>query len=210
MARPKTDPTKPTSRDALLGAATELIRTKGYASTTVDDLCTRAGVSKGTFFHNFKSKEDLAVAAAENWSVMTGNFFAAAPYHDFEDPFDRVIGYLRFRKEILKGEIPEFTCLVGTMVQEVYSSNPEINKACFDSIRAHAQRIEDDLRSAKTLYDPDGSWDPKGLALHTQAVLQGAFILAKASGDVGLAEESVDHLENYIRLLIKREVTPRR
>jgi hypothetical protein len=34
------------------------------------------------------------------------------------DPLDRVLGYMDFRKSILRGEAAEFTCLVGTMVQE--------------------------------------------------------------------------------------------
>lgn len=210
MARPKSDPSKPNSRHLLLMAATELIRTKGYSSTTVDELCQKAGVSKGTFFHNFKSKEELAVAAADNWSEMTGSFFANAPYHQYEDPLERVLGYIRFRKEILKGELPEFTCLVGTMVQEVYSSNPSINDACFESIKAHAKNIEADITEAKSLYVPKAKWTPNSLAFHTQAVLQGAFILAKASGNVKLASESVDHLENYISLLFNKEANPRR
>jgi TetR/AcrR family transcriptional regulator, transcriptional repressor for nem operon len=44
-------------------------------------------------------------------------------------------------------------------------------------------------------------WTPASLAAHTQAVLQGAFILAKATGDRAIARESVDHLRRYIELL---------
>lgn len=194
----------------LLLAATEIIRTKGFNSTTVDDLCSKAGVSKGTFFHYFKSKEDLAIAAAKNWSTMTGQFFANAPFHQLSDPLERVLGYVQFRKDILQGSVPEFTCLVGTMVQEIYTSNPEIKDACFESISGHASTLEADIREAKRKYSPKSKWTPKSLALHTQAVLQGAFILAKASGDSMLAMESIDHLENYIRLLFSKEALPRR
>src|SRR3954454_23839500 len=101
----------------ILNAALSVIRKKGYQATTVDDLCEAAGVTKGAFFHHFKSKEDLAVAAAQYWSSVTGDFFAHASYHKRADPLDRVLGYVDFRKEILRGKIPEFTCLVGTMVQ---------------------------------------------------------------------------------------------
>lgn len=205
MARPKKDQDKKPSRELLLEAATELIRTKGYTSTTVDDLCAKAGVSKGTFFHNFSSKEELAVAAAKRWSEMTAEFFRNAPYHKKKDPLDRFIGYIRFRKEILRGDIPEFTCLVGTMVQEVYSSHPEINSASFESIFRHAEVLEADIAAAKKLYAPKSSWTVKSLALHTQAVIQGAFILAKGSGEAKLAAESIDHLENYINLLFKQK-----
>jgi TetR/AcrR family transcriptional repressor of nem operon len=204
MARPKKDQDKKPSRELLLEAATELIRTNGYSSTTVDDLCEKAGVSKGTFFHNFSSKEELAVAAANRWSAFTSEFFRTAPYHNHKDPLDRVIGYVRFRKEILQGDVPEFTCLVGTMVQEVYSSHPEITEACYNSIFQHAEALETDISDAKKLYAPKEKWTPKSLALHTQAVLQGAFILAKASGDSKYTAESIDHLENYIHLLFKK------
>ena len=51
-------------RQALLDAALTLVRTKGYAATSVDDLCAVASVTKGTFFHYFRNKEELAVAAA--------------------------------------------------------------------------------------------------------------------------------------------------
>ncbi len=201
MARPTKDLKKIPSRELLLQAATKLIRTNGYTSTTVDDLCEKAGVSKGTLFHNFTSKEELAIAAANRWSEVTSEFFKNAPYHLKKDPLERVLGYVRFRKEILRGDLPEFTCLVGTMAQEVYAKHPEINNACFASIFQHAETLAKDISEAKKLYAPRARWTPQSLAMHTQAVIQGSFIIAKASGDVNLASDSIDHLEKYIQLL---------
>jgi len=191
------------ARRKLLDAALAVIREKGYASTTVDELCARAGVAKGSFFYHFEDKEALAVAAADYWSEMTGVFFAAAPYHGHEDPLDRVLGYIEFRKAILQGEVAEFTCLVGTMVQEVYQSNPAIRDACDASISGHAEKVEADIAEAMKLYRISGDWTARGLALHTQAVLQGAFILAKAKGAAEIAAASVDHLHRYIELLFE-------
>ena len=56
------------ARQKLLDAALALIREKGYASTTLDDLCAKARVAKGSFFHHFKDKEAMAIAAADYWS----------------------------------------------------------------------------------------------------------------------------------------------
>ena len=196
-------PAKAGARQELLDAALALIREKGYASTTVDALCTQAGVTKGAFFHHFKSKDALAVAAANHWSNVTGAFFETAPYHKHSDPLDRVLGYLDFRKEILKGEIAEFTCLIGTMVQEAYGTNPEIREACEASINGHAAKVEADIALAMKRYRILAPWTAKSLALHTQAVLQGAFILAKAKSGAAIAAESIDHLHRYIELLFQ-------
>jgi TetR/AcrR family transcriptional repressor of nem operon len=195
------------ARQKLLDAALVLIREKGYASTTVDDLCARAGVAKGSFFHHFKHKiapkEALAVAAADYWSQMTGALFEGASYHKHKEPLDRVLGYIDFRKSILRGEVAEFTCLVGTMVQEVYESNPAIRDACDASISGHAAKVEADIAETMKLYRIRAKWTAKSLALHTQAVLQGAFILAKAKGGAEIAAASVDHLHRYIELLFE-------
>jgi TetR/AcrR family transcriptional regulator, transcriptional repressor for nem operon len=196
----------PSAKDKILAAALGLIRERGYAATTVDDLCTAAGVTKGAFFHHFKSKQDLAVAAAEHWSETTGAFFAGASYHEPADPLDRVLGYLDLRKAILTGTVPEFTCLVGTMVQEAYESHPAIRDAVDRSISDHAAKVEADIKEAMQFYRLDADWSAESLALHTQAVLQGAFILAKAKGGAAIAADSIDHLRRYVELLFK---TPR-
>jgi TetR/AcrR family transcriptional regulator, transcriptional repressor for nem operon len=193
-----------TAKAKLLDAAFAVIRTKGFAATSVDDLCAAAGVTKGAFFHHFKSKDDLAVAAANHWSEVTGALFASAPYHAHDDPLQRVLGYLDFRKALLKGNVPEFTCLVGTMVQEAYETNPQIRAACDASISGHADNIAADIAEAMKRHKIKADWSAESLALHTQAVLQGAFILAKAKGGAQIAAESIDHLARYIQLLFNR------
>lgn len=201
------------ARDKLLEAALSLVRAKGYASTSVDQLCAQAGVTKGAFFHHFKSKDALAVAAANHWSEVTGVLFETAPYHRHKDPLDRVLGYLDFRKAILSGDIAEFTCLVGTMVQETYGTHPDIRAACDASISGHAARIEADIAEAMKCCRIRASWTAESLALHTQAVLQGAFILAKARGGrdgAAIAAASIDHLRRYIELLFKPETHRRK
>lgn len=194
---------KTSAKDKLLLAAINVVRGKGYSATTVDDLCASAGVTKGAFFHHFKSKEDLAVSAAEHWSAVTGELFATAPYRKLKDPLDRVLGYIDFRKQLLQGDTPEFTCLVGTMVQEVYDSSPRIREACKRSIFDHAAEVAKDIQLAKDLYAPRAEWSAEGLALHTQAVIQGAFILAKAGQSRELAGESITHLRRYLEYLFQ-------
>jgi TetR/AcrR family transcriptional repressor of nem operon len=199
--------TRQSARDKLLDAAVSLIRARGYAATTVDELCAEAGVTKGAFFHHFKSKEDLGVAAAAYWSERARNLFEGAPYHKHADPLERLLGYIDFRKSLLTGPIPDYTCLVGTMVQETYDSNPTIRDACGRSITTHSATLEGDIRAAVEKYGIEALWTPRSLALYTQAVLQGAFILAKATGGTKAASDAVDHLRRYVELLFRKPAT---
>lgn len=205
MSDVPTHPRMAPARQKLLDAAVAVIREKGYVATTIDDLCERAGVAKGSFFHHFENKEALGVAAANYWSQMTGELFASAPYHAPKDPLDRVLGYIDFRRGLIAGEIPDFTCVVGTMVQEIYDTNPAIRDACDASISGHARTLEADIAEAMKKHGVKGDFTPKSLALHTQAVLQGAFILAKAKGGAEIAIESADHLRRYIELLFNAQ-----
>ncbi|HET6469557.1 MAG TPA: TetR/AcrR family transcriptional regulator, partial [Geminicoccaceae bacterium] len=125
MPRPtKHHPERGDARTRLLEAARDVIRAQGFAATSVDDLCRAAGVTKGAFFHHFENKEALGVAAAAHWAETTSALFENAPYHEHDDPLDRLLGYVEFRKSIIEGDLAEFTCLVGTMTQEVYGSHP--------------------------------------------------------------------------------------
>jgi TetR/AcrR family transcriptional repressor of nem operon len=198
--------TKPhgNAKARLLDAALAVIRAKGYSATTVDDICHGAGVTKGAFFHHFASKEELALSAAGYFASMADAVFSAAPYRRLADPLDRLLGYVDFRKAILQGELPEFTCLLGTMVQEAYETHPAIRLACDTCISEHAAMVEADIAAAMREYGIDGQWSAGSLALYTQAVIQGAFILAKAKNGPSVAADCLDHLRRYLELLFTR------
>ncbi|MBA4225445.1 MAG: TetR/AcrR family transcriptional regulator [Hyphomonas sp.] len=198
----------PQTRDNLMEAAFGLVRQQGLSATSVDEICAAAGVSKGAFFHHFRSKEELAAAAAHHWSEVTEAFFETAPYHDAADPLARVLGYIDFRREMMSGEIAEFTCFVGTMAQEAWATSAPVAAASWDSMRRHGERLVPDIEAAMAARGITGGWSAQGLALHIVAVTQGAFILAKASGDAAPARESLDHLRRYVALLFAAPALP--
>jgi TetR/AcrR family transcriptional repressor of nem operon len=184
-----------------------VIRTKGYSATTVDNICEAAGVTKGAFFHHFKSKEELAIEAARHWGANTSALFASAPYRALPDPLDRVLAYVDFRKAIQQGELPEYTCFAGTTIQEVYDTHPLIREACEKTITDHAAFIEADIAEAMRKHQVTGDWTAQSLAFYTQAVIQGAFVLAKARQNSAVAADCIDHLRRYIEMLFDKSRT---
>jgi TetR/AcrR family transcriptional regulator, transcriptional repressor for nem operon len=189
------------SKTRLLQAAMNVIRARGYTATRIEDICEAAGVTKGSFFHHFATKEELAIAAADYWSEVTSAFFAESAYHNATDPLERLLAYVDLRKAMLRGELAEFTCLAGTMAQEVYATHPAIRDACGQSIAGHAATLIPDIRAAIEKYGVQGDWSAESLALMTQVAIQGAFVLAKAQQNVSVAADSLDHMRRYLELL---------
>ncbi len=171
-----------------------VIRTRGYAGTSVDDLCQEAGVTKGAFFHHFKSKEDMAVAAAGHFGAMAEGLFSQAGYRTLADPLERLLAYVDFRKSILSGTLPEFTCLLGTLVQEAYETHPAIAAAANRYISEHATTLEADISAVMAARGSSGNLDSgEPGALHAGGDSRGFHIgesQGRAPGGGGLPQSS--------------------
>jgi TetR/AcrR family transcriptional regulator, transcriptional repressor for nem operon len=198
------------TRGKLLLAARDVIRAKGYTGTTVDDICAAAGLTKGSFFHHFDSKEALGIAAVEAFNAMADELFGAAPYQASDDPRERVFGYVDLRIAMLTGEISQYTCLIGTTVQEVYLTHPALRATCDRMLSEHVATLTRDLAAAKARYAPAASWDPQSVGYFMQCVLQGGFIFAKAQQNATVAAASLGHLRAYLETLLGQPKTRKR
>jgi TetR/AcrR family transcriptional regulator, transcriptional repressor for nem operon len=190
------------SKTKLLDAMIRVVRSKGYNATRVEDVCETAGLTKGSFFHHFKSKDELALAAIAHWN-QAARAFAQAAYHDHADPLDRLLGYVDFRKSLLRGPLHDYTCFVGTIISEAYATHPELRVACERDLSAHAKKLEPYIAEAMQRHGISATWTAQSLALHIQTVVQGAFVLAKAKGSAEVAVESLDHLRRYLEILFR-------
>lgn len=189
------------SKEKFLDAAIEVVRRKGYTAATIDDICAVAKLTKGSFFHHFSSKEDLGLNAAAHWGSVTGALFAASTYKTLEDPLDRLLAYIDLRLALIEGEVTEFTCFLGTMVQDTFETFPALRDACYTGISEHAFTLTEDIAAAKSRYAPDAAWTATSLGLYTQAVIQGAFVLAKAEHGTETARDCLRHLRRYVEML---------
>jgi TetR/AcrR family transcriptional repressor of nem operon len=190
------------SRIKLLDAMIRVVRGKGYNATRVEDVCEAAGLTKGSFFHHFKSKDELALAAIRHWN-QAARVFASASYHTHEDPLERLLGYVDFRTSLLKGSLRDYTCFVGTIISEAYATHPELCAACEHDLSNHAEKLEPYILEAMQRYRVSANWTAQSLSLHIQTVVQGAFILAKAKGNAEVAVQSFDHLHRYLESLFR-------
>jgi TetR/AcrR family transcriptional repressor of nem operon len=96
--------------------------------------------------------------------------------------------------------------VAGTLIQETFRTSAAIRVACEGSIMGNAHMLEADLGLAMAQCGVTGT-SAESLARHVQTVIQGAFVLAKASGDGGaadMAREALGHLRRYFSMLFQR------
>jgi TetR/AcrR family transcriptional repressor of nem operon len=89
------------------------------------------------------------------------------------------------------------------MMLEAYETIPALRKACDRSINGHAATLEADIQAVIDHYGLSPDWSAKSMALQVQAVMQGAFILAKAKAGPAAAADSIDHLRRCLELLFR-------
>lgn len=197
------------ARSGLIEAAHALVRRQGWSATSVDQLCVAVGVTKGAFFHHFASKEALGVAAAEAWTESARTrIFDVLAAREMADPLDKLLAHIDFRGAMIGGPAEDWTCFVGTTVQEAFATSDQLREAANASITAYSEALAKDVQAAIDCYGIAAGVTAIGLAYHVQAVLQGAFVLAKAKGDPEIARDSVAHLKRYVEMLFGKGEQP--
>ncbi|MEO9132003.1 MAG: TetR/AcrR family transcriptional regulator [Sphingomonas sp.] len=188
------------SKTKLLAAAIDVIRIKGYSATRVDDIAAAAGVTKGSFFHHFATKEACARAAALYWSAQSEVAAVGSGHREFESPVARVLAYVDFRLSLIAGPVQTYACYVGTVLQEVHDTHPELAADSAASLLRQAATLEADL--AESMCSTEEAHD---LAIHIEAVVQGALLIAKAEGGTRGARASLGHLRRYLELQFEEQ-----
>src|ERR1700722_18647451 len=82
------------AKERLMAAALDLTWEESYGAITIDDICQRAGVKKGSFYYFFESKSDLAVAALERLWVEQWKPALDVQFSSSVEPLKRITDYL--------------------------------------------------------------------------------------------------------------------
>ena len=190
------------TKRTLLASAVKLMRKKGYEATSVDDICREAKLTKGSFFHHFKDKEELALAALDSFCNCQGAEMSRRKGE--KDPLARLDGLID--KIIRMGASPDAMdgCLIGNFAQEVSETHPDLRTACAGKFGDLARTIKKELDEAKKMYTPKAGVDTESLAYHFISVLQGSHVVAKATRDTKVIGRNLRHLKEYFHTLFKK------
>ena len=194
---------------AIMDAAEELIMEQGYSATAIDQIITRAGITKGTFFYHFPTKADLAHALAERYArrdtgQLSGKMEAAE--QATPDPAHQLLLFLEQFIDIAEQwTTPYPGCLFASFCYEAGLFEERTTEVMRDSMLVWRNRIADKLRAAAAQSRPRMPVDADSLADAVTVVFEGAFVVSRTLDDAKIVAQQLRHLQNYLRLLFGLE-----
>jgi TetR/AcrR family transcriptional regulator, transcriptional repressor for nem operon len=192
------------TRQRILDAAKGLVLDRGYAGTSVDDIQNAAGISRGTFFYHFRTKDDLAraimVRHAQEDHDLTEDIMARAEKLA-SDPLQQALIFVALHEEMLDEFGPE-GCLFASYSYEAGLFDDETHGLIMGALEHWRGLLGGKLEEAMKKHRPVvPDADPYLLADLASGILQGAFIMRRALGDGGLMSRHLRQFRGYLELL---------
>ena len=175
------------AKERLMDAALDLIWKRSYGSVTIDQICEKAGVKKGSFYYFFESKSDLAVAAFDaDWETSGkpkwDSWFSATvpPLDRLRALFDFTYeAQARFKKE--SGTVPGCPCF--SIGSEIGTQDEKISGKIQEILQRYIRYFESAIRDAQA----EGSipaGDAASLARCLYAFFEGSMAQARIQNDL--------------------------
>jgi len=191
----------PPTRNKILKASQKLMLCQGYNASSIDDVCEKAKVKKGAFFHYFKSKEQLAQETLKDFLESAELGAANAAFRTMEDPLERVLGYIDFIiSKTLDPAAPK-NCLLGILGGELSEMNPALRKQCLVYFEAQTAFLKEQLDLAKKEHGVRDEVNSRELAEMFISTFQGSMILRRVKQDRKLVARNLEHFKRYLRSL---------
>lgn len=188
------------TRERLVKVARELVHGSSYAAVSIEDVCSAAGVHRGSLYHFFPSKEALGLAVLDaNWVLMDA--LLAESFRDDVPPLERIDRFVGAFGSLLEmtreqmGGTPG--CPLGNLAAEL-AGQGEAGQRLTGILDAWARYFTAAIDEARLRGDLSAATDPSRAALRLLAYLQGVALLAKAYD----RPELVDQMRSGVRALL--------
>jgi TetR/AcrR family transcriptional repressor of nem operon len=188
------------AKQRLMDAVKELIWTGSYGTTTIDQICDKAGVKRGSFYYFFESKAELAeTAIVEDWErrrhELDAIFSATVP------PLERLEKYCEFNFQLQKDLQAKCGCVLGcplfSLGAEVSTQEAGLKKRVEGILEYKKRYLESAIRDAHAagLIDaPDAASKARVLYCY----FQGLVTEARIRNDLGILREAMNGIRELL------------
>ncbi|WP_165354575.1 TetR/AcrR family transcriptional regulator [Tropicimonas sp. IMCC6043] len=193
------------SKERILKATKALVMRKGFAGTSVDDILREAGVSKGAFFHHFRSKADLTEQLMRWYADTDIRMFReilarAEAAHD--DPMDQLLQFLTdFEVYLSDPKQPPRGCMYALYTYEDDHFENDLKEFVAETLQTWTAMYIRKFQEVIDLHTPAKPVTAKRLAEMFVSVIEGGLILQRAYQVPGMTARQSEQFRDYLELL---------
>lgn len=193
------------NRERILDAAERLVIDGGYSGTSVDEVVSAAGTSKGAFFHHFDSKADLAAALIARYAAadLAQLHRALDAVAGIADAGERLVAFLRWFEDDGDALMAEQS---GCLYVAALTERQLLGAAPTAPIRVAVEQwraaVTDLVLTARAAGRLTVQVDAEALADHLFVTFEGAFILCRSTADPGHMRRQLAVLRTLVQALL--------
>lgn len=179
----------------------EIFNEKGYYNTSLDDILTELDLSKGAFYHHFKSKEDYFISIVQNLVVQKAYTLLVEPLNTFENPLPVIVESLESALEPGKQNEMAYGFMLNDFLTEFNKRNDEISKYLKDIVNIWEVNLVSVLKRGKVDGHIARHVDCEGVATYIIASFMGMRTLMMDNTNRQLKYQYIQQLKHYFKSL---------
>jgi|SRR5579863_145257 len=184
------------ARGRILEAAKNLFHLRGYSNTSIDDIVSASGLTKGSVYHYFSSKEELGTAAVEE--LISDWLSSAIRFSEGDDPVDRILSMFRRTEKKLSELRCKGGCVFGNLALEVSDLHDGLRQKLAVGFSRWESEIEKLIAAAQKERLLRRSLNPASAAHFIIAAFEGGILLSKVKRDVRAFSDCTEMVSEFL------------
>ena len=185
------------TRQLIIDSAAPIFNKKGYAGTSMSDLTTATGLTKGSIYGNFKDKDDVAVHAFQHNIDLIFDFFSKE-LKAAGSTMDKLLAYPRGFRKVYRMILSYGGCPILNTAVEADDTHAVLRKMAVDVLAKWKKSITSLIEKGKTEGVIDMATNAKNMAEILIAIMEGGSVLSKVTGEESYMLNAIDTAEKII------------
>ncbi|WP_420320958.1 TetR/AcrR family transcriptional regulator [Flagellimonas sp.] len=187
----------------------DIFYAKGYYNTSLDDILTQLDLSKGAFYHHFKSKEDYFISIVQNLIVQKVYALLVEPLNEQENPLHAILDSMEKALEPGKTNEMAYGFMLNDFITEFNKRNTEISTYLKDILKVWEVNLVSVLKNGKSDGHIARHIDCEGVATYIIASYLGMRSLLSETNGRQLKYQYLQQLKHYFNSISERQAVAR-
>lgn len=188
------------TRQFIVEQTAPIFNEKGYSGTSITDITSATGLTKGSIYGNFENKDEVALAAFDyNFNRVTN--YIKEQIVKSENSIERLLVYPRVYRDFLKIPFLKSGCPILNTSTEADDTHPQLRARANDALTFWKSTIENQIKRGIHRGEIKATTNTTEVAVILMSLIEGAVMQAKVTGRPTELKIAMKYLENLIQQL---------